>query len=431
VVGSFRGWVVVRILAVFLVLFGFGPAAAAVHVLPYDGAITPVTAEYLVDGIQAAADEDAEAVLIELDTPGGLDAAMRDIVKAQLAAEVPVIVYVAPSGSRAASAGAYMTMAAHVAAMAPGTNIGSGTPVNMGGAAMDSTMASKVIQDAVAYLESIAEQRGRNVEMARAIVEDAANLPAERALEENVIDLVAASREELLEAIDGRTVEVEGEEVTLRIADAEVDERPMSFRQRFLKTIVDPQVAYILLLLGIYGLFFELSNPGSFAPGIIGGICILVALYALQSLPTNGAGIGLIVLGVVLLILEVKVTSFGALTLGGLTAMVLGSLILFESPEAWARVGLRIIIPSVLVFASFFIFCVWLVVRSQRRQVVTGADAMLGTVGRILESTGPNRPGKAVFHGEVWNVRSEEEIPEGDSIEVVAIEGRMAQVRRV
>lgn len=412
-------------------LAGAHPVAAAIHVLAYDGAITPITAEYLVDGIKAAEDEDAEAVLIELDTPGGLDVAMRDIVKAELASTVPVIVYVAPSGSRAASAGAYMTMAAHVAAMAPGTNIGSGTPVNMGGAAMDSTMASKVIQDAVAYLESIAEQRGRNVEMARAIVKDAANLPAERAVEENVVDLVAATRADLLTAIDGRVVEVAGRDHTLRTAGVEVDERPLSFRQRFLKTIVDPQVAYILLLLGIYGLFFELSNPGSFAPGIIGGICILVALYALQSLPTNGAGIGLIVLGVVLLILEVKVTSFGALTLGGLTAMVLGSLILFESPEAWARVGLRIIIPSVLGFASFFLVCVWLVVRSQRRKVVTGAQAMLGSVGRVVQAIRPDAPGKAVFHGEVWNARSDREIGEGSSIEVVAIEGRVARVRPV
>lgn len=406
-------------------------APAAVHVLTYDGAITQIAAEYLTDGIRAAEDAAADAVLIELDTPGGLDTAMRDIVKAQLAAAVPVIVYVAPSGSRAASAGAYVTMAAHVAAMAPGTNIGSATPVNMGGAAMDSTMARKVVHDAVAYLVSIAEQRGRNADMARRFVEDAENLTAEQAVTENVIDLVAASRDDLMDAIDGRTVEVGGAEHTLRTADAELDERPLTARQRLLKTLVDPQVAYILLMLGFYGLFFELANPGAFAPGAIGGICLLLALYALQGLPTNEAGIGLILLGVVLLILEVKVTSYGALTLGGLVAMVLGSLILFESPESWARVGLRVILPSVGVFASFFLLCVWLVMRGQRRRVVTGNAALLGAVGRVVQPIAPGVPGRAVIRGEVWSAGSGESIEEGCPVEVVAVEGRLAQVRRI
>jgi membrane-bound serine protease (ClpP class) len=418
-------------LFLFFLALPVSALAAGVHILPYQGAITPVAAEYLVDGIAYAEDAGAAAVLIELDTPGGLDSAMRTIVKAQLAAGLPVVVYVAPSGSRAASAGAYLTMAAHVAAMAPGTNIGSATPVHMGGAAMDSTMARKVIHDAVAYLESIAQQRGRNVEMARRFVEDAENLPAERAVEQNVVDLVASSRRELLQALDGRVVEVDGKPWTLETADAEVVVRPMSARQRLLKSLVDPQVAYILLLLGIYGLFFELSNPGALAPGIIGGICILLALFALQSLPTNTAGIALLLLGVILLILEVKVTSFGALTLGGLVAMVLGSLILFESPADWARVSLRVIIPSVLVFASFFLLCAWLVVRSQRRAVVTGAQALVGTQGRVLETIQPGDDGKAVFHGEVWNARSDEAIEAGASIEVLGIEGRVATVRRV
>lgn len=419
--------------ALWLVVAGTaGADEPVVHLLPYEGAITPVSAEYLVDGIAFAEASGAEAVVIELDTPGGLDTAMRSIVKAELNATIPVVVYVAPAGSRAASAGAYITMAAHVAAMAPGTNIGSGTPVAMAGAALDSTMSRKVIHDATAYLESIAEQRGRNVELARRIVENAENLAASRAVEEQVVDLLAESRDDLLQKLDGRTVVLAGEERQLATAEAVIEEHPMSARQRFLRALVDPNVAYLLFLLGIYGIFFELANPGSLAPGILGGIALILALYAFQGLPTNYAGVALILVGVVLFILEVKVTSFGALTLGGLAAMLLGSMILFDSPGDWARLSLRVIVPVVVVTAGFFVLCVWLVVRGQRRAVVTGEQALVGETGRVVEAIGGGEAtGKVVFHGEMWRARSDEAIAAGEHAEVTAIEGRVAHVRRV
>ena len=402
-----------------------------VHVLPYQGAITPIAAEFLVEGIENAELSGAEAVIIELDTPGGLDSSMRSIVKAELNAALPVIVYVAPSGSRAASAGVYITMAAHIAAMAPGTNIGSATPVAMGGASLDSTMSRKVIHDATAYLESIARQRGRNIEISRRFVEDAENLPAQRAVEENVADIIATSRRDLLDQIDGRIVNIGGEERRLSTAGATIEVRPMSTRQRLLHALVDPNVAYILFLIGIYGLFFELSNPGALAPGILGGICLILALFAFQSLPTNYAGVALLLVGIVMLILEVKVTSFGALTIGGLTAMILGSMILFDAPGEWARLSLSIVAPSIILSASFFMLCVWLVVRSQRRSVITGERALVGEEGRVVESIGGGpQAGKVVFHGEMWSARSDDAITAGERVRVAAIEGRVAHVRR-
>lgn len=403
-----------------------------VHALRYQGAITPIAAEYLVEGIDAAALAGAEAVLIELDTPGGLDSAMRDIIKAELNASLPVLVYVAPSGSRAASAGAYITMAAHVAAMAPSTNIGSATPVSLGGASLDSTMARKVVHDAAAYLESIARQRGRNEQLARRLVEGAENLSAQAAVDSNIVDLLASSRRDLLERIHGRDVEVEGVTRSLDTAQAAVEDRAMTPRQRFLRALVDPNVAYLLFMLGIYGLFFELANPGSLAPGILGGICILLALFAFQGLPTNYAGVGLLLLGMVLLLLEVKVTSYGALTVGGLAAMVLGSMILFDAPDGWARLSLSVVGPTVAVFAGFFVLCVWLVARSQRRPVVSGERALVGETGRVVEAIGGGaRLGRVVFHGEMWHARSDLAIEVEKRIEVLAIEGRVAHVRRI
>lgn len=404
-------------------------AQETVHLLSYEGAITPVSAEYLIDGIEDAEVEGAHAVVIRLDTPGGLDTAMRSILKSMLGAEIPIIVYVAPSGSRAASAGAFITLAAHVAAMSPGTNIGSASPVSMMGATVDSTMYKKIMHDSIAYIESIATQRGRNVELAKAFVEEAENVPAEAALERNVIDVIANDLDSLLDQIDGMEVETESGSTTLATKDAIVDERPMSLRLAILKRLVDPNIAYILLLIGIYGLFFELSNPGALAPGILGGICLLLALFAMQSLPTNYAGVALLLLGTVLLILEVKVTSYGALTLGGLTALVLGSLLLFESPGEWARVSLKVMIPGLAGFAGFFVLCVWLVVRSQGRPVVTGMSTLIGLHARAVDAIEPSGLGKVVMRGEVWDASATDGVEQGQTVEVMAVEGRTVRVR--
>jgi membrane-bound serine protease (ClpP class) len=405
-------------------------AAPAVDLIPYEGAITPVAAEFIVDRLVEAELRGADGVILELDTPGGLDAAMRTIIKSILAAPLPVIVYVAPSGGRAASAGAYITLAAHAAGMAPGTNIGSASPVQMGGAGMDSTMARKVTNDAAAYIASLARQRGRDEDLARRMVTEAINLTANEAFEAGLVDAVAPSVPALLDSLQGRLVVVAGDSLSLDLAGAEVTERPMSARQRLLKTLVDPNVAYILMLLGIYGLFFELSNPGALVPGILGGICILLALFAFQALPVNYAGLGLILLGTVLLILEVKVTSFGGLTIGGVASLVLGSLLLFDSAEPWARVSLRVMIPALALFAGFFMLCVWLVVRGQRRPVVSGLDSLVGEQGRVVESLGGGEViGKVVFHGEIWDAVAEVTIPVDALVVVTEVKGRLARVR--
>ncbi len=421
---------------IFLLALGFcfAPApmsalAAEVHLVTYNGPITPVAAEFLVQSIIAAESEGAAALVIQLDTPGGLDTSMRDIVKAQLGARVPVVVFVAPSGSRAASAGAFITLAAHVAAMAPGTNIGSASPVQMGGAGMDSTMTHKVTNDAAAYIASIAASKERNEEIARSFVTEAVNLTAVEALEQGVIEIIASSLPALLDSLQGRSVTVDGETMVLETADADIIERNMSSRQKLLKALANPNLAYILMMLGIYGLFFELSNPGSLVPGILGGICLLLALFAFQTLPVDYTGIALILLGVIMLILEIKVPSFGALSIGGVTALVFGSLMIFDSPEEWARLSLRVLIPTVIVFAGFFLLCVSLVLRSQKRPVTTGLGALVGETGRLIQGIeNPAEPGKVVCHGEIWDARADLPLAMGTHVRVVAVEGRVVRV---
>lgn len=403
-----------------------------VHLVPYEGPITPVAAEYLTARIDQAGREGAEAVVLQLDTPGGLDASMRMIIKAILAAEAPVIVHVAPPGARAASAGAFILIAGHAAAMAPSTNVGSASPVQMGGAVADSVMAAKVQNDAAAYIASIARQRGRDEDLARRFVTEAINLTAEEALDARLIDTIAPTTAALLDSLHGRLVMVGGEERPLVLEGAVVEERPMGPRQRLLRWLADPNVAYLLMLLGIYGIFFELSNPGAMVPGILGAISLLLALFAFQALPVNYAGMGLILLGVVLLILEVKVTSYGGLTIGGLTALVLGSLMLFDSPEPWARLKLTVLVPAVAIFGGFFVLCVWLVVRGQRRPAITGLGALVGKRGRVVGAIeGGDALGKAVFHGELWDVRSADPVAAGVQVEVVAVAGRIAEVKPI
>ncbi len=419
------------LVAAALLLCAPAATAAPVHILDWDGAITPVAASYLVDGLAVAAAEGAAAVVVRLDTPGGLDTSMRAIIKAELASPVPVVVWVGPSGSRAASAGAFITVAAGVAAMAPGTNIGSASPVQMGGAGMDSTMAKKVTNDASAYIASIADRRGRDPEVCRRFVTEALNLTADQAHEQDVIDFLAPSLDALLDSLRGRAVAVDTGTVVLP-DELEADARGPGLRQRLLKTLADPNVAYILMMLGIYGLFFELSNPGAFAPGVLGGICLLLALFAFQALPIDASGLLLILLGVILLILEVKVTSYGVLSIGGVAALGLGSLLLFDSSAApWARLSLRVLVPTVAVFAGFFLLCVWLAVRAKRRPVTTGLGAMVGLTGRVLRDVGgPDRPGKVVVHGEVWDATADQPLAAGDRIRVTGVEGRTVRVMR-
>jgi membrane-bound serine protease (ClpP class) len=401
-----------------------------VYLLRIDGTIGPIVANYFGDELNAAAAASAQLVVLELDTPGGLDTSMRQMVRAILASEVPVAVFVAPNGARAASAGVFLLMAAHIAAMAPATNVGAAHPVNMGGE-MDEAMAAKVTNDAVAYLQSLAQKRGRNVEWSENVVRESVSIPAEEALELNVIEFIATDLSDLMAQLDGLTVAGETEDRRLATATARLESRRMNWRERFLQRITDPTVAYILLMLGFYGLFFELSNPGSLLPGIVGAICLLVAFLAFQSLPVNYVGVMLILLGLVLLLLEIKVTSYGALSIGGVTALVLGSLLLFDPSHPFGGLSLGVILPAVIFTVCFFLLVIGLGLAAQRRRHFSGLEALAGENGEVIwcEGTAEQaRQGKVQVVGEIWEFSSDHPVQLGQVVRIIHRRGRVLVV---
>ncbi|MBI5233855.1 MAG: nodulation protein NfeD, partial [Deltaproteobacteria bacterium] len=403
------------------VIFAHNSNAGPIHHIKVEGIVNPVMGEYITKSLDNAERTGAEALLIELDTPGGLDLSMRDIIKAILSSEIPVIVYISPSGSRAASAGVFITYAAHVAAMAPGTNIGSAHPVAMGGEKMDETMAKKVENDAVAYIKSIAEKRKRNAVWAEKAVRESVNVTADEALKLNVIDLVAEDRTKLLTAIDGRKVEVLAGIKELKTKDGEIIEFEMGLRYKILNTITNPNVAYILMMIGLLGLYFELSNPGVIFPGVIGAICLILAFYAFQTLSVNYAGLLLIGLAVIFFIAELMVMSFGLFTIAGIISLTLGSLMLFESPLPFMRVSVWLILPTIVV-VSLFIACMsYYAMRLHRKKPVSGAEALVGAKGVAITDIAPE--GEVFVEGEYWKAVSKEPIKENEKIEVVEITG--------
>jgi membrane-bound serine protease (ClpP class) len=396
-------------------------------VITVDAVIAPVITEFIGKSIDKAVEANAEAIIIQLDTPGGLVESMREIVKKMMAADVPVIVYVAPSGSRAASAGVFVTMAAHIAAMAPSTRIGAAHPVTMQGN-MDKTMEEKVVNDLAAMARGVAEKRGRNTQWAEEAVRKSVSITETEALKLKVIDLVSPSLHELLESIHGRTVALASGKRTLNTRSAMVKNIEMTFRYRFLNVITNPNIAYILMILGFYGLYFELANPGSIFPGVAGAICLIVAFYALQTLPINYAGLLLIILGVGLFIAEAFVTSHGVLGVGGAIAMAIGSIMLVESPTPYLRISWSVIIPVVALSALLFIVTVTLAVRVQRERADTGMEGMLGLEGEA--KTDVHASGQVFVHGEYWNAWSEEPIARGERIMVAAVEGLKLKVKK-
>lgn len=414
----------------FLVLLDGAPTAGAttVAVATYDGVINPVAAEYLTHALTEAAAAGAEALVLKLDTPGGLDTSMRLMVKEILASDLPVVVWVAPEGARAASAGVFVALAAHVAAMAPGTNIGAAHPVAMGGGEMDKTMASKVENDAAAYIRSIAEQRGRNVDWAERAVRASVSATENEALALKVIDLVAPDLPRLLAAIDGRKVVTAAGARRLATAGAAPHVIEMSTRSRVLRALSDPNVAYILMMLGVYGLIFELSNPGSILPGVVGAICLILAFYAFQMLPINYAGLLLILFALTLFVAEIKVMSYGLLTVGGIVALVLGSLMLIETDLPFMRISLAVILPVALGTAVIVVVAVGSTVRAHRRPVVTGAETLIGAVGQARTDLAPR--GQVQLHGELWEARAEAPVARGDWVEVTGRDGLTLIVRR-
>ncbi len=404
------------------------PAPGVVLVATIKASVNPVTADYLATVIDRAREDNAALVVVQLDTPGGLDQAMRDMVQGIIASPVPVAVYVAPSGARAASAGVLLTLAADIAAMAPGTNIGAAHPVSVGGGAMDNTMARKVENDAAAYARSLAEKKGRNAEWAESAVRESTSLTEKQALAKGVIDLVAPSLADLLAAVDGRAVEKGDRKVTIRTKGAATVAVPMGVRHRILAALADPNIAYILMMIGIYGIFFELWNPGAIFPGVVGGIALLLGFYSLQTLSASYTGFLLIFLAFILFILEIKVVSHGMLAIGGLVALFLGSLMLFRgSPDPTLRISWSVLLTMVAVSTAFFIAIISLAVRSQLRRPVTGDEALAGEVAAaVADFTGR---GKVFVLGELWDAACDVPVRKGEKLTVVRREGMTLVVR--
>ena len=403
-------------------------APAPVATIEIEGVISPVTLRLVGLAIDRAQAEKAQALIIQLDTPGGLERSMRAIVQRMMNAEVPVVVYVAPTGARAASAGVFITMAAHVAAMAPATNIGAASPVAMGGNA-DKTMMKKVENDAAAFIRTVATERGRNADWAEKAVRDAVAITERDALKLKVIDLIADSVPDLLEKIDGRTIKLPKGTVTLATKGAPVRPIEIGFRDRFLNIITDPNVAYVLMMLGMLGLFFELSNPGVILPGVIGGISLILAFFAFQSLPINYAGLLLILFGIVLLIAEIKIVSHGVLAIGGIVSMSLGSLMLFDAPEVGFRVSWWVIGPTVAATAGLFLFVVAAGVRALGRPPTTGAEGLVGRTATVRERLGPE--GQVMVSGEIWRAVAEgEPLEPGAQVRIIAVDGLTLKVAK-
>jgi membrane-bound serine protease (ClpP class) len=408
-------------LAVFLFLLTL-PSAAAIYKITVDAPVHPISSEYIIRSIDKAERDNASLLIIVLNTPGGLDSAMREIIAKILASPVPVMTYVGPGGARAASAGFYIGIASDLFVMAPGTNTGAAHPVGISitGQAMDKTMEEKVTHDAASYIKTLAEKRGRNVQAAEDAVRKSLSYTEKEALEKGLIDLVAGSEEEIIAHFDGQTLKrFNGETVELRLRGEAVVDIPMTARQKFLLTISNPNLAYILLMLGLLGLYFEFAHPGAILPGVLGGISLLLAIFSFQILPINYVALLLILLAIGLFILEVKVQSFGILGAGGIIAMVIGSVMLIDSPIPELQPSLKIIIPLAVGLSLIFLFLLFLVVRAHSRKATTGKEGLVGEIGTAQTDLSPE--GKVFVHGELWNAEAAEPITKGSKVRVTQV----------
>jgi membrane-bound serine protease (ClpP class) len=397
-----------------------------VYIIQVADAISPGTAEFIKSGIKTAEENEAACIIIELDTPGGLAESMRIIVQNILGSRVPVVVFVSPGGARAASAGVMITMAADVAAMAPGTNIGAAHPVGAGGKDIDGKMSEKVINDMVAQAKSVAEKRGRNAKWVEDAIRESVSVTETEALENNVIDLVANDTDDLIRQLNGRELKDKG---VLKLDDVKKVVLEETLRTKILKTISNPNIAYILMMIGLAGLYFELSHPGAIFPGVIGGISLILAFFALQTLPVNYAGILLIVLAIIFFIMEMKITSYGLLSVAGVVSLLLGSLMLFEGTTPDMKLSMRVLLPTLIVISGFFVAVATLVFRAQISKPSTGSMGLVGEIGVVKKALTPE--GKVFVHGELWNARAKEPLDEDVKVRVVKVVNLILEVESV
>ena len=428
--------IIFRKLLVVLLLLMVWPANAfgseGIIVVKIEGAINPVVAEFVANEIRSANTSSEELIVIRMDTPGGLDTSMRKIIKAIQSSKIPVASFVSPGGSRAASAGTFITIASHIAAMEPGTNIGAAHPVNlMGGGTggQAKVMEDKVVNDASAYIRSLAEKRGRNTHWAELSVRKSVSVSAEEAKRLNVIDLVAANLDSLVLALDKREVKLGGSIITLNTAEKNITFKEMNSRQRILDIIASPNVAYVLMMLGLVGLYFELSNPGLILPGVVGSVSLVLALYAMQTLPINYAGLLLIILGVVLLIAEVNVMSYGLLAMSGAISIFLGSIMLIDSDDPAMQISKMILYPTLGMTFLFSIGSIYLAKKAHQLVTITGMEGLLGEVGVVKETL--NLEGRVLIHGEMWKAESDTVISVGEKVSVEVVKGLKIKVRKV
>jgi len=397
-----------------------------IYIMKISDAISPGVADFIKSGVKKASSEKAACLIIELDTPGGLAESMRDIVMSILGSRVPVVVYVSPGGARAASAGVMITMAADIAAMAPGTNIGAAHPVGIGGQEIDDSMSKKIVNDMVAHAKSVAERRGRNVEWVEKAIRESVSVTETEALKENIIDIIAEDMEDLIKQINGKTITGKG---VLKLDNAVQKVIKENLRTKILKTISDPNIAYILMMIGLAGLYFELSHPGAIFPGVVGGIAIILAFFAFQTLPVNYAGILLILLAIIFFIMEMKVASYGLLSVAGVVSFFLGSLMLFESDSPEMRLSWQVLLPTLTLVSGFFIVVSGLVFKTQVSKPMTGAMGLVGEIGVVKKALTPY--GKVFVHGELWNATAKSSIEEGSRVKVLSVEGLVVEVEAV
>ena len=397
-----------------------------VYIIQVADAISPGTADFIKSGIEAAAENGAACVIIELDTPGGLAESMRTIVQNILSSRIPVVVFVYPSGARAASAGVMITMAADIAAMAPGTNIGAAHPVGAGGKEIDETMSEKVVNDMVAQAKSVAERRNRNAEWVEDAIRESVSVTETEALKENIIDLIATDTDDLIKQINGREIKDRG---ALKLDDVKKVIVKETLRTKILKTISNPNIAYILLMIGLAGLYFEFSHPGSIFPGVIGAIALILAFFAMQTLPVNYAGILLIVLAIIFFIMEMKITSYGLLSVAGVVCLLLGSLMLFKGSTPDVKLSWQVLLPTMIVISGFFVAVAGLVFRAQISKPTTGPTGLVGEIGIVKKALAPE--GKVFVHGELWNARSKDPIDEDTKVRILQVVNLVLEVEAV